>query len=82
MRFNFTQPITSSLRDLGYIAFPVKAYVAEQSYTSRCAPGAEVAEITETAKAYSFTSQNNADQLAMQKAMTKAIAKRDLVPCP
>ena len=82
MRFNYSQPITSNLKDLGYIAFPVKAYVGEQSYTSRCAPGAEVAEITETATAYSFVTQTDADQLALQKAMTRAVAKRVLVPCP
>jgi len=82
MRFNFSQPITSNLRDLGYIAFPVTAYIGEQTYTSRCAPGADIADITVTATAYSFESQTEADQIALNKAMLKAITKRDLVPCP
>lgn len=82
MRFNFSQPITSNLRDLGYIAFPVPTFVGEQTYTSRCAPGTDIADITVTATAYSFDSQKEADQIALNNAMLKAIAKRSLVPCP
>jgi hypothetical protein len=82
MRFNFSQPITSTLRDLGYIAFPVPAFTSEQTYTSRCAPGADIANITVTETSYSFVSQAEADQVALNNAMLKAIAKRSLVPCP
>lgn len=82
MTFQFSLPASTPLADLGYKSLPARAYFAEKSYTSRCPKALEIAPITVTKTAYSFSSQSAADAAALSEAMTEAIQKRSLVPCP
>jgi hypothetical protein len=82
MRFDFSQPASTPLPDLGYVALPAPAFFAEKSYTSECAKALQVPKIKVTKTAYSFVSQALADEAALTAAMTEAIRKRSLVPCP
>jgi hypothetical protein len=82
MRFSFAQPVSTFLKDTGYVALPAKAFKSEKSYTSECPLALEIPPITVIAKSYSFVSQSNADSLALSTAMASALLKRTLAPCP
>lgn len=79
--FEFTQPISQAFPPVQYISFPTKAYTATATYISTCDDDM-TPDVSITRSAYSFVSQDDAYEAALEEATAIAIAVRSANPCP
>jgi hypothetical protein len=82
MIYAFSNPFTPSFVDESYVCYPTKAYTSSKSYTSTCGPDSRIPQITRSANAFSFTSQEDADTIALAAATALALEARAQQPCP
>lgn len=82
MIYAFSNPFTPSFVEQHYTCYPVPTFISTQNYTSTCGPDSKIPDIFRTSDAFSFTSQSNADNLALTAATSLALSARVLIPCP
>lgn len=82
MIYRFAQPITQAYRDPQYVSFPAIPFLSTKTVVNSCGAGQGEPDISVTRSAYSFVSQEDADDQAQTAAEEIATAMRALHPCP